>query len=182
MKYVQPIRDRNKIEEIKAILMENGTRDLLLFMMGINTALRISDLLKLRVLDVRNKTHLEIKEQKTGKLKRFPLRGNLQVLISEYIAHKQDYEYLFQSRIGENKPLSRIMAHLIISKACKKARVKERISTHSLRKTFSYHHYQMFHDVAILQHLLNHSSPSVTLRYIGITDDNVEETLKNFEL
>ena len=77
MKYVQPIRDKNKIEEIKSYLKENGSRDLLIFTMGINTGLRISDLLKLKVIDVRNKSHVEIKEQKTGKIKRFPLLGNL---------------------------------------------------------------------------------------------------------
>ncbi len=85
MQYVQPIRDKKKIEEIKAILKENGTRDLLLFSMGINTGLRISDLLNLKVIDVKGKSHVEIKEQKTGKLKRFPLLGNLQLLIDEYV-------------------------------------------------------------------------------------------------
>ena len=83
MEYVQPIRDIQKIEEVKSILKESGTRDLLLFTMGINTALRVSDLLKFKVGDVRGKTHIELKEQKTGKLKRFPLRGNLQALIEE---------------------------------------------------------------------------------------------------
>lgn len=72
MKYVQPIRDKNKIEEIKTYLKENGSRDLLLFTMGINTGLRISDLLKLKVVDVKGKSHVEIKEQKPGKLNDSP--------------------------------------------------------------------------------------------------------------
>ena len=182
MEYVQPIRDIQKIEEIKSILRENGTRDLLLFTLGINSALRVSDLIKLKVADVRAKTHLEVKEQKTGKLKRFPLRGNLQTLIEEYIKNKADSEYLFPSRNGNNKPLSRVMAYMIINNACRKAGINERIGTHTLRKTFSYHHYQTYKDVAMLQYLLNHSSPSITLRYIGITQDNIEESLLNFEL
>ena len=70
----------------------------------------------------------------------------------------------------------------IINNACFKCGIEDRISMHGLRKTFGYHHYQQFHDVAILQYLLNHSSPSITLRYIGITQDTVEETLKEFEL
>lgn len=182
MKYVQPIRDKNKIEEIKSYLKESGTRDLLLFTMGINTGLRISDLLKLKISDVRGKSHVEIKEQKTGKIKRFPLLGNLQSMIDEYIRGKADCDYLFKSRNGENKPISRVMAYMIISQACKKANITDNVGTHTLRKTFGYHHYQTFHDVAILQYLLNHSSPSITLRYIGITQDNVEDTLKQFEL
>ncbi len=182
MEFVQPIRDKNKIEEIKSILRLNGTRDLLLFCLGINSALRVSDLLKLKVFDVRDKSHLEVREQKTGKLKRFPLRGNLQTLIKEYTQNKDDNDYLFQSRNGENKPLSRVMAYMIINRACRKAGIIDHIGSHTLRKTFSYHHYQTFKDVALLQYLLNHSSPSITLRYIGITQDNIEESLLNFEL
>lgn len=182
MKYVQPIRDTRKIEEIKSVLKENGTRDLLLFCMGINTGLRISDLLKLRIVDVKNKTHVEVKEKKTGKVKRFPIFGNLQVMLDDYIRNKPLSDYLFKSRNGENKPITRVMAYLIISRACRKCGITDNIGTHTLRKTFGYHHYQNFHDVAILQYLLNHSSPSITLRYIGITEDNVEETLQRFEL
>ena len=55
-------------------------------------------------------------------------------------------------------------------------------SNHSLRKTFSYHLYKTYKDVALLQELLNHSSPSITLRYIGISQDNIDESLANFEL
>lgn len=182
MQYVQPIRNKNKIEEIKTILRENGTRDLLLFTMGINTGLRISDLLKLKITDVKGKSHVEIKEQKTGKMKRFPLLGNLQSTIDEYIRGKSDNEYLFKSRNGENKPITRVMAYIILNEACRKAEITDNIGTHTLRKTFGYHHYQTFKDVAILQHLFNHSSPSITLRYIGITQDNIEQTLQQFEL
>lgn len=182
MEFVQPIRDIAKIEEIKSILKENGTRDLLLFSLGINSALRVSDLLKLKVKDVRDKSHLEVREQKTDKLKRFPLRGKLLELIRVYIRYKSDNDYLFPSRNGENKPISRVMAYMIINQVCRKAGIQDHIGSHTLRKTFSYHHYQTFHDVAILQDLLNHSSPSITLKYIGITQDNIEETLQNFEL
>lgn len=182
MEYVQSIRNKEKIEEIKTVLKENGTRDYLLFVMGINTGLRISDLLKLRIADVRGRTHVEIKEQKTGKVKRFPIMGALQSLIEEYTKNKPLSDYLFKSRNGDNRPLTRVMAYMIINKACRACGIQDKVGTHTLRKTFGYHHYQNFHDVAILQYLLNHSSPSITLRYIGITQDNVELTLQQFEL
>lgn len=182
MEFVQPIRSKEKIEEIKAVLKENGTRDLLLFSMGINTGLRISDLLKLKVIDVKGKTHVEIKEQKTGKVKRFPILGNLQSMLEEYTRNKDLSEYLFKSRNGENKPITRVQAYMILNDACRKCGIQDRIGMHSLRKTFSYHHYKQFQDVAMLQYLLNHSSPSITLRYIGIAQDNVEQTLQQFEL
>ena len=182
MKYVKSIRDKNKIEKIKKYIKEKGRSDLLLVTMGINTGLRISDLLNLKVIDVKGKSHVEIKEQKTGKIKRFPLLGNLQSMIDEYTKDKNNNDYLFKSRNGENKPLTRVMAYMIINNACRRAEISDNIGTHTLRKTFGYHHYQTFHDVAILQYLLNHSSPSITLRYIGITQDNVENTLQQFEL
>ena len=82
----------------------------------------------------------------------------------------------------KNWPITRVMAYNIINSACVKCGISDNIGTHTLRKTFGYHHYQQFHDVAILQYLLNHSSPSITLGYIGIAQDNVEATLQNFEL
>ena len=141
MQFVQPIRDKQKIEEIKSVLKENGTRDLLLFSMGINTGLRISDLLKLRVIDVRGKSHVEIKEQKTGKVKRFPILGGLQVLIDDYTRNRSLSNYLFESRNGINKPITRVMAYIIINNACRKCGITDNIGTHTLRKTFGYHHY-----------------------------------------
>ena len=73
MNTVQPIRDKNLIRKIETILAEQGTRNLLLFVLGTNSGLRISDILKLTVADVKDKTHIEIHEQKTGKLKKFPI-------------------------------------------------------------------------------------------------------------
>ena len=73
MQVVEPIRTRSKIERVKQVLKLKKERDFLLFVMGINCGLRISDLLKLKISDVKNKTHIEITEQKTGKNKRFPI-------------------------------------------------------------------------------------------------------------
>ena len=77
MNTVQPIRDKNLIRKIETILAEQGTRNLLLFVLGTNSGLRISDILKLTVADVKDKTHIEIHEQKTGKLKKFPINSKL---------------------------------------------------------------------------------------------------------
>lgn len=73
MNTVQPIRDKNLIRKIETILAEQGTRNLMLFVLGTNSGLRISDILKLTVADVKDKTHIQIHEQKTGKLKKFPI-------------------------------------------------------------------------------------------------------------
>lgn len=146
MEFVEPIRDKRKIELVKVILKENGFRDYMLFLMGINSGLRISDILKLKVSDVRGKRYIEVKEQKTGKYRKFPITESFKAPLKEYITEK--------SRIG----------------------------THTLRKTFGYHFYKEKKDIALLQSILNHSSPSVTLRYIGINQDIIDKNLNTFKL
>ena len=180
MKYVQPIRDKHKIEEIKSILKQNGTRDLLLFSMGINTGLRISDLLKLRVIDVRGKSHVEIKEQKTNKFKKFPINDKLKKLIQEFIKDKEDDEPLFLSQ--KQKRLDRSQAYRMLNEACEAVGITVNIGTHSMRKSFGYHHYKQFKDVAMLQMIFNHSNPKITLRYIGIEQDEIDNSYKQFVL
>lgn len=56
------------------------------------------------------------------------------------------------------------------------------IGTHTMRKTFGYHHYKKFNDIALLQRILNHSSPAITLRYIGISQEEIDMSYSNFEL
>ena len=68
MEFVEPIRDKRKIELVKVILKKNDFRDYMLFLMGINSGLRISDILKLKVSDVRGKQYIEVKEQKTDNI------------------------------------------------------------------------------------------------------------------
>ncbi|MFW5980349.1 MAG: site-specific integrase [Halanaerobiales bacterium] len=181
MNKVEPVRDKNKIEEIKKILKKNSYRNYMIFVLGINTGLRIGDLLKLKVEDVKDKSHIIIKEQKTSKNKQFLINSNLRKELNKYIKGMADHEYLFQSRIGVNKPLSRFQAFRILSTAGKEAGL-DRIACHSTRKTFGYHHYKRHKDVALLQKLFNHSSPSITLDYIGITQDIIDDSIADFNL
>ncbi|WP_397540271.1 tyrosine-type recombinase/integrase [Rummeliibacillus pycnus] len=56
------------------------------------------------------------------------------------------------------------------------------MGTHTMRKTFGYHHYKQHKDVAVLQQLFNHSAPSITMKYIGVTEDEVDATMEDFSL
>jgi len=152
-----------------------------MFVLGINTGLRIGDMLQLKVEDVRNKTHILLKEQKTRKTKKFFINSAPRDEIDKYIKNMSDYEYLFQSRNGNNKPLSRSQSYRIFNKAGKEV-VLEHIGNHSTRKTFGYFHYKNHKDVALLQELFNHSAPSITLDYIGINQDIMDKSLHNFYL
>ena len=179
MKFVQPIRSRDDIQAMKDALARHGSRDKLLFDLGINTGLRISDIIALRVGDVRNREFVTIKEQKTGKPRRVRLTAVMGE-IAAFIRGMDDSRYLFESRKG-NEAITRVQAYRILNKAAKECGLEE-IGTHTLRKTFGYHHYQQYHDVAMLQRIFNHSSPSITLRYIGIEQDQIDEATADFAL
>ncbi len=181
MNYVQPIRDLHMIEVMKVELHKRSLRDYLLFVVGINTGLRISDILKLRVCDVANVSHITIVETKTSKRKRFLVNSNLQHEFKTYTRGMNIEEYLFTSRHHSGKPISRVQAYRILNSVAATVGLSE-IGTHTLRKTFGYHFYQKTKDIALLQKLFNHSSPSVTLKYIGITQDMMDDAMEEFTL
>ena len=95
MKTVQPIRDKKKIAIMKTLLREKGDKYYILFRIGINVGLRVSDILLLKVSDVRAKTHVTIVEKKTGKVRRFLIPNSLQKEIAEFIKtyNMEDEEY-----------------------------------------------------------------------------------------
>ena len=91
-------------------------------------------------------------------------------------------DYIFSGRRAGDKPLDRSQAYRIINDAARAIGITDKIGTHTLRKTFGFHFYQRTKDVALLQYLFNHSSPSVTLRYIGINQDVADRALRGFSL
>ncbi|PUB08155.1 site-specific integrase [Paenisporosarcina sp. OV554] len=179
MKLVQPIRDKEKIAKIKDILQGTSTRDWFMFVMGINTGLRISDMLQLKVEDVKDKTHIIIKDKKTGKEKRYKINDALREAIEYYVARKRlkVEGWLFPSRMEKDKPITREQAYKILSGVSMMVGLEE-IGTLTLRKTFGYHFYQETKDVTLLQEIFNHSEPSVTLRYIGIIQDVLDPVVQ----
>ncbi|WP_459907135.1 site-specific integrase [Desulfotomaculum defluvii] len=184
---MQPIRDKKKIEAMKKILKAGSLRDYALFTLGINSGLRISDLLKLKVSDVlegkKIRDRIIIREQKTGKAKDFPLGKTAKKSLEEHLASwtHQPEDFLFRSRKGKGA-LTRQQAYNIINNAAHAVGIQENIGTHTLRKTFGYHAYKQGTDLTLIQKLLNHSAPSVTLRYIGITQDQLDEVYLTLEL
>ena len=180
MNIVEPIRSKKDLKSIEIILKEQSLRDYLIFIVGTNCGLRISDILNLNVCDVRNKDYICITEKKTGKYKRFPVNSKLKPVFEEFTNGRKADEPLFLSIF--NNRMERTQCYRIINTACKKAGINYKTGTHSLRKTFGYHHYQKFKDVAVLQKIFNHYSPQVTLRYIGIDQDMIDDSYNNFIL
>ncbi len=181
IKDVQPIRSLEKIEDMKWSLKKwCGERDYTLFLMGINTGLRVTDLLNLKTSDVKNKRKITIREGKTKKARIIHL-GMVYEELNAYISNLGGSEWLFPSRKGKG-PITRIQAYRQLNKAAEMVDITEGVGTHTMRKTFGYWYYKKSMNVAALQQILNHSHPAVTLKYIGITDEEIEESLTDFVL
>ncbi|CVK21653.1 site-specific integrase [Sporomusa sphaeroides] len=191
MEFVQPIRDKRKIDNMKKILLSTNIRDYCLFTLGINSGLRISDLLFLKISDVLNNTgkireRITIRERKTNKTKNFPIADIAQKAILEYLKTRtyQIDEPLFISR-KKNKgirALQRDQAYKIINNAARAVGIREKIGTHTLRKTFGYHAFKKGITIEVIQKLFNHSASSITLRYIGITQDDLDQVYLDLNL
>lgn len=183
---VEPIKSKKELETIEAYLEKHSKRNRLIFAFGINTGLRVSDILGLNVEDVKDKNYVEIKEKKTGKYKRFPLNSKLKALIKDYLKERENL-YAIGAEIPlfvgkKHHRLHRSQVYRFLNEACEQLGIAANIGTHSMRKSFGYHFYKKFNDVALLQKILNHSSPAITLRYIGIEQDEIDNSYYNFEL
>ncbi|KLU61764.1 tyrosine recombinase XerC [Peptococcaceae bacterium CEB3] len=186
MEFVQPIRDKKQIEAMKKILKSSSTRDYVLFVLGINSGLRISDLLRLRVADVQNENgkirdRIEIREKKTGKVKNFPISDTATKALREFLPNVPKEAFLFASRKGDG-PITRQQAYRVLNEAARLVGIRERIGTHTLRKTFGYQGYQAGYSLDRLVKIFNHSSPRITLAYIGMTQDDTDEIYLNLNL
>jgi integrase len=178
---VQPLKTLIEVQEMIEMLGRIcGVRDRLLFLFGINTGLRISDIVKVKIDEVLGKDHFIVTQKKTGKKRVVELPEGLQKEIEGYCKDLKSKEgYLFPSRKGTH--ISEIHAYRQLVEAGKMLD-RDDIGTHTMRKTFGYHHYKINKDVAILQEIFSHSAPSITLKYIGITQDEIKNSMKGFYL
>ncbi|MBE9882410.1 tyrosine-type recombinase/integrase [Enterococcus faecium] len=181
---VKPLKDNKVLVDFANELRKNeknGQRDFLIFKMGINTGLRISDILNLKVSDVKNKIETEIIEIKTNKVRNLNLKKLTNDIIS-YLAdiHDGTSEWLFYSPRNHSRKLSSHQYYKILQKAATSLGI-DYVGTHTLRKTFAYHYYLRNKDLTMLMKILNHSSQSVTLRYIGIEQEEINASLDDFD-
>lgn len=159
-------KKRDKSTEVK--YQKIYDRDWMLFKIGVNSALRIEDLVQLKVDDNLLRGYLYTREMKTGKEQSFEMNDQLAKDIKEYIKRNNLYagEYLFQSGKGKNKPITRQNAYIRLRDYADKVGVRYPIGCHSMRKFFARNYYEKTGDILTLQKMLNHSSYIVTLRYI----------------
>lgn len=180
-KEVEPVRAVKDIHKIRQYLYgKENKRDYCIFVMGINVGLRAGDLLSLHIRDVTDGSRIfdevTIKEQKTEKTRTFALNKSAKEAITAYLNISSSIDlnsYLFSSRKGGHlgvRPL-----HHIIKTTFRELGIKGNYGTHTLRKTMAYHRYINNVPLETLQKMLNHSSSSITLRYIGITKEVITD-------
>jgi len=194
MKEVQPIRDMEMLNKCIDIAREHDKKRKkgevsweLLLIVGFNTSLRISDIRRFRVRDLRGRDYAEIKAQKTGKEARILINPTARRVINRLLIGRAGDEYILQSKqkdaaTHKTRPITRQRAYQIINLIAKEAGIRDRIGCHTLRKTFGYHYYKMTGDVVSLQRILCHSSRRETLIYIGVIQEEIDESLMNFNL
>jgi integrase len=180
---VDPIR---KLKDIKAIaqLTQDNPRDHLLFVMGINNGLRAGDLVKLKVRDVRYLRvgdTLTIREGKTGKDNILAVNKTVFKALRNYLEQVQpaDEDWVFASRKGNSHIQSQAVSKLV-KKWTRAINLRGNYGAHTLRKTWGYQQ-RVVHGVGfeIICKRYSHSSPAITMRYLGIEDREVHGVLMN---
>lgn len=182
MNTTQPIRDTAQLKAFKNYYKETNPnpRNYLLCILGLNTALRITDLLQLRWCDVYDFSrkewheHITLTEKKTGKSSIIAINASVKAALFAYLKSGAIFipeRYLFASRKGTNVPIRREQAFRIVKEAAAAAGCSDHISCHSLRKTFGYHAWQQGISPVLLMDIYNHSSYRITKRYLGIEQD-----------
>ena len=177
-------KNKNKSEEDKnAEQVYLWDRNYMILHLGRNLAFRIEDLLQLKTNNFKN-GGIYTREFKTGKEQTFELHPSLRKDLEDYINRNKlvEGEYLFKSRKGTNLPITRQRAWQIIKELADEVKVSYVVGCHSLRKYFAREYYEQTGDLIGLKEMLNHSSETVTLRYICWEEDDKNTKRKNFYL
>lgn len=196
MSTTQPIKDKKTLEKFKNYyLLKKNYRNYALIILGLNTALRISDILALKWKDVYNfsenqfRRHICLKEQKTGKENMIAMNSSVVTVLQqemESLSVNSEFplkeHYLFSGSRSKNMPLSRYQAYRIIKEAALYTGIDKHVSCHSLRKTFGYYAWKQGVPPAMLMNIYNHSSYQITKRYLCIEQEDRDEVFMKIDI
>ena len=186
--FVEAVRTKIEIQQVDDLLRKHGG-DIYgdIWRIGVNLALRISDLLTIRFEDIKENprtgaTELTVYESKTGKTRHLRLNKTAKQLVDTRRAHHPQHEYLFQveSNRAKGKPISRETVSRKFKEIGDILHVK--LGTHSMRKSRGWAMWSDGVPIEKIAMVLNHSSPSVTMSYLGITREEVLQTYEEYEL
>lgn len=182
MSKVYPVFNKDKQKNIETLLEKTNKRNYLLWLVGTHTGLRISDIVTLKVLDLKGAV-LSIREKKTGKIKTINISNKLKKVLKDYISDNNlnDNSNLFTSRQSKEKPMTIRRVQQIIKAVGKICNIEENINSHSLRKTFAYNLYTLSNNnIALVMEALNHTKESITLKYLCIKEKLLNELINEF--
>ena len=198
MNWVEPIKNRDKIARIKDNLRKKP-RDYLLFVLGINVALRASDLLQLRVSDVLDgdgmiRDQITVLESKRKKRRVISLSDSAKDAIAFYFNDAEWPDFpsdrfnrwlkwpLFFSQKDISKPICRTQAYRLIKKWTSDVGLTGNYGTHSLRKTWAYWARKEGTAIDLIRQVLGHSREETTLRYVGISREEIDQVFRSVNL
>ena len=189
MAATEPIRDKKQLQQLAEYWMKrDNLRNYTMIVLGVCTALRISDLLRLSWEDVYDfecgdfRTHITVVEKKTGKQKIIALNHNAVNALCLYFPRRRGY-YIFDNNRQENKAISRVQAWRIIRTTARAIGLAGHcIAPHSMRKSMGYHAWKAGVLPVLLMDIYNHSSFEVTRRYLGISQDDKDRVYLNLTL
>lgn len=179
---VEPIKETKDIKGIRKMLSGNH-RDLALFIVGINTNLRASDLLSIKVGMVRGLKpmgEIELREKKTGKSRRISLNGACIEAIRGLLASRpyEDKDFLFRSQRGDVLTVPSL--HRLVKSWCREINLRGNYGSHTLRKTWGYHQRVTFGmGLPELMVCFNHSTQRQTLEYLCVQPEEVRSVYAN---
>ncbi len=197
MDFVEPIRDKKKISQIRNQLEgARRYRDLLLFVTGINTALRISDLLQFRIgefMDANGaiRDRFSIREEKHDKRNVIVINASIREALEKYrtayptaLTDPAHFIFFSSKRSGPEytRVLTRIQAWRLVNAMCESVGLVGNYGTHTLRKTWGYHARQSGVPLELIMAKLNHANITMTKRYLGITDDELRAIAEGLNL
>ena len=188
MAVTQPIRSKSQVQELANFYLKKGQyRNYVLIVLGVHTALRISDLLCLRWSDVydfeyrRFKKSVTLRERKTKKAKTFALNKRIIQALTLLLDKAEPDAFLIENP-RTKRSIGRVQAYRIIRAASDALKFQVRVSCHSLRKTFGYHAWKSGASPAVIMEIYNHSSFAVTRRYLGVSQDDKDAVYLGLKL
>ena len=179
---VEAVRSLDEIKRVQDLLAKHGGQIYAdIWTLGVNVGLRISDLLKIRMSDP-HRGQLKLREGKTKKTRVIDLNATAAAVIKRRQKENPEHEWLFQvsSNRSSNKPIDR-------STVARKFQevgdiVGVRLGTHSMRKTLGWQMHSNGAPIERICQVLNHSSPAVTMRYIGLIQEDIKQAYSDFEI
>ena len=180
---VDGISNRAQLALVESLLLKHGGQLFAdVWQLGLNTALRITDLLSLTMEQVRDRETLTLTEGKTGKPRTIKLNPRAREVIARRLADYPDHAYLFQSTSNRAKSVQKPINRTSVAHKFQEIGeiVGVSLGTHSMRKSRGAVMFNEGVPLELISKVLNHSSPGVTMRYIGLTKQTVADTYDDY--